>query len=348
VCTFAPTTLHSPCPSATTQRAGQARTEHALVDRDVTAAAATSSRCAGAAGTTKEPVFRPVRRAWHAEAPGPRSSRFRRRMRSRDVAPSPSLLGVQSPLTEFDDAEGVLRPRPPRTRLPLPRFVVLCFFPEVLRAWEAEGRLVMIGSFSDEVGGARIYLHDGSAPVAVLHPGMGGPLASHCLEKVLAGGVPHVVAVGGAGSLIPDFLVDDVLVVDSAIRDEGTSHHYLPPSREVLLDRVLVQQAADALVARQIPHRIGRTWTTDADFRETPRKIAARRDEGCVAVEMEAASLAAVCAFRDVAYGHLLYSGDALHGSSWDGRGWTTSGRRSQLLELAVGLAAGADSPPHR
>jgi len=199
------------------------------------------------------------------------------------------------------------------------------------------------------VGGARIYLHGrAEAAVAVFHPGMGGPLAGHCLEKVLAAGVERVVAVGGAGSLIPDFLLDDVLVVDSAVRDEGTSHHYLPPSREVLLDPGLVRQAAGALAARQIPYRIGKTWTTDADFRETPRKIAARQGEGCVAVEMEAASLAAVCAFRKVTYGQLLYSGDALHGSSWERRGWTTSGRRSQLLELAVGLAADAGSPPQR
>src|SRR3954466_15707432 len=121
---------------------------------------------------------------------GAQSSRGRRRMRKRDLPHSPSLLGVQSPLTEFDDAEGLLRPRPPRTQEPLPRFVVLCFFPEVLRAWEAEGRLTPIGSFSDEVGGARIYLYGGAeAAVAVFHPGMGGPLASHCLEKVLAAGV---------------------------------------------------------------------------------------------------------------------------------------------------------------
>lgn len=140
---------------------------------------------------------------------GARSSRGRRRIRKRDLPRSPSLPSVQWPLTEFDDAEGLLRPRPPRTREPLPRFVVLCFFPEVLRAWEAEGRLTLIGSFSDEVGRARIYLHGrAEAPVAVFHPGMGGPLASHCLENVRAAGVERVVAVGGAGSLIPDFLVN--------------------------------------------------------------------------------------------------------------------------------------------
>jgi uridine phosphorylase len=169
---------------------------------------------------------------------------------------------------------------------------------------------------------------------------MGGPLAGHCLEKVIAAGAERVIAVGGAGALSPEFAQNDVLVVESAVRDEGTSYHYLPPSGEVSLDPLLVEQAVKALAARGIPYRVGKTWTTDADFRETPTKIAARRSEGCVAVEMEAASLAAVCAFRKVRYGQLLYSGDALHANTWQGRDWSTSGRRTQLLEVAVALVA--------
>jgi uridine phosphorylase len=158
-------------------------------------------------------------------------------------------------------------------------------------------------------------------------------------EKAIAAGLQVVMAVGGAGAVLPGFLQDEVLVVRSAVRDEGTSYHYLPPSREVALDSGLTAQAVDMLTATGIPHRTGKTWTTDADFRETPRRIAARRAEGCVTVEMEAASLAAVCEFRGVRYGQLLYSGDALHESTWEGRDWSTSGRRSQLLEVAVGLA---------
>jgi uridine phosphorylase len=108
----------------------------------------------------------------------------------------------------------------------------------------------------------------------------------------------------------------------------------------VALDASLTAQAVEMLTASGIPHRAGKTWTTDADFRETPQRIAARRAEGCLSVEMEAASLAAVCRFRRVRYGQLLYSGDALHGGAWQGRDWSTSGRRSQLLEVAVSLAA--------
>jgi hypothetical protein len=243
---------------------------------------------------------------------------------------------MQLPLTEFDETQRLLIPRPPTTTTPLSPLVVLCSFPEVLRAWEAQGRTVAIGSFSDDVGGAQICLHAsvGVPQVGVSHPGMGGPLAAHRLEKVIAAGVERAVAVGGAGSLIPEFLVDEVLVVDSAVRDEGTSHHYMPPSREVVFDPLLLQQAADVLAVCEIPYRTSKTWTTDADFRETPRKIATRRGEGCVAVEMEAALLAAVCASgRSLTATCLL--GDALHGGTWDGRDWATSGRRSQLLEVA-------------
>lgn len=244
------------------------------------------------------------------------------------------------PILEFDDGAGLLAPKPPASVRRLPAHAVLCFFPDVIRGWARDGRLREVGAFSEEVGGRKIYVHgDGDQSVAVFHPGMGGPLASHCLEQGIAAGLETVLVVGGAGSLIPDFLRDDVLVVQSAVRDEGTSYHYLPPSREVLLDPIIASHLVATLAASGIPHRLGKTWTTDADFRERPQRIASRRDEGCVTVEMEAASLAAVCSHRGVRYGQMLYSGDALHEDAWQGRDWSTSGRRGQLLEFALRVA---------
>lgn len=245
------------------------------------------------------------------------------------------------PILEFDGSAGFISPRAPASVETLTPTAVLCFFPDVLRTWARDGRLREVGAFSEEVGGRRIYVYDRTDPaVTVFHPGMGGPLASHCVEQGIAAGIRTIIAVGGAGSLVPDFLQDDVLVVQAAIRDEGTSFHYLAPSREVVLDPSVAERAVAALTESGIPHRVGKTWTTDADFRETPQRIAARRAEGCITVEMEAASLAAVCSFRDVGYGQLLYAGDALHEDTWQGRDWSTSGRRSQLLEVAVRLAA--------
>ena len=89
-----------------------------------------------------------------------------------------------------------------------------------------------------------------------------------------------------------------------------------------------------------VPFIAGRTWTTDAPYRETPGKIAARRQEGCLTVEMEAAALAAVASFRGVPLAQVLYGGDDLSGQSWDHRSWQSQAEvRDNLLDLAATAA---------
>ncbi len=125
--------------------------------------------------------------------------------------------------------------------------------------------------------------------------------------------------------------------MSSAVRDEGTSYHYLPPGREVHAHAAGVAALKTILVRRGVPYFVGKTWTTDAPYRETPAKIAARKSEGCVAVEMEAASLMAVAQFRGVTLGQVLYSGDDLSGGEWDNRGWQSHREvRRNLFWLAV------------
>jgi len=88
---------------------------------------------------------------------------------------------------------------------------------------------------------------------------------------------------------------------------------------------------------RGLPYLIGKTWTTDAPYRETPKRIAARRAEGCLVVEMEAAALMAVAQFREVQLGQVVYGGDDLSGSRWDNRGWQSRSEiRQNLFWLAV------------
>ncbi|UFS58177.1 nucleoside phosphorylase [Subtercola endophyticus] len=244
------------------------------------------------------------------------------------------------PLDEFDSADdAALRPKPLAVQGEFPSIAVLCFFPEAIEDLHQREHLVRVGKFSDQVGGAGIFVTP-SRDVAVFHPGVGGPLSAHCLEQAIASGVQSVLAVGGAGALDESFAKDNVIVVDAAVRDEGTSYHYLPPSRKVVFDVAENLLAIRDLAELGINAREGTTWTTDADFRETRARVERRRAEGCVAVEMEAASLAAVCHFRGVRYVHLLYSGDDLHGLMWEERDWTTSNRRSQLLEAAIILSA--------
>ena len=104
------------------------------------------------------------------------------------------------------------------------------------------------------------------------------------------------VVFGGAGCLNKEIAHGKVMVPDWAYRDEGTSYHYAPAA-----DYIRVKNAP--LVARfmeenGIPHVLGRTWTTDAFFRETRDNMQRRKAEGCISVEMECAALQAVCDFR--------------------------------------------------
>ncbi|MCJ7703601.1 MAG: hypothetical protein MUO62_18625 [Anaerolineales bacterium] len=98
-----------------------------------------------------------------------------------------------------------------------------------------------------------------------------------------------------------------------AVRDEGTSYHYLPPGREVQAHPQAVAAIETTLQSHQIPYITGKTWTTDAPYRETHQNVQRRREEGCLVVEMEAAAFFAVAQFRGVILGQILYGGDFLN-----------------------------------
>jgi len=148
------------------------------------------------------------------------------------------------------------------------------------------------------------------------------------------------VVCGGAGSLRSELTLGHLVVVTSAIRDEGTSYHYLPPSRTIQFDDSARRVLESVLQARGVPFVVGQTWTTDAPYRETPAKIAHRRAEGCLTVEMEAAALAAVASFRNVPLAQIVYCGDDLAGDTWDHRSWQNlSDVREDLFDLAASAA---------
>lgn len=253
---------------------------------------------------------------------------------------------MELPLLEDDlGARGVLEPsviaRGLRRRLAaeVPEAAVLCFFPEVVEAAGARGRVLC--ELSAERGSTPVYeVEIDGRPLTVLQPGVGAPLAVMFLEELIALGCRRFVAVGGAGTLLPDLVMGHAVIVDSAVRDEGTSYHYLQPSRRVEADPHGVSVLAATLDAAGMPHRVGRTWTTDAVYRETRARVERRRAEGCLVVEMEAAAFIAVARYRGVRLAHLLLAADSLAGDAWEHRGWTTAREaRDALFELAARAA---------
>jgi len=242
------------------------------------------------------------------------------------------------PLTEFDaESAAVIEPEATVTRGEVPEHAVICFFRDVIDEVCGDGRAEVVGTFTWEHGSHELFsLRVGERRVAVFHPGVGAPLAAGLFEQVIATGCRAFVACGGAGAVVPGLALGHVVVPDAAVRDEGTSYHYLPPSREVSADPAVTAVLSALLDERGVPYVVGKTWTTDAPYRETQAKVAARRAEGCLTVEMETAAFLAVARHRGVRFGQYLYAGDDVSGETWDHRQWQTSSARRDLFWLSV------------
>lgn len=159
--------------------------------------------------------------------------------------------------------------------------------------------------------------HQGE-PMLFIYPGMGAPLAAACLEIALAMGARQVLYCGTAGSLTADFKRGQLLLVNEALRDEGTSRHYLDHEDEQVVNASKFSDFVyNQLLERGLPVRSGKTWTTDAIFRETQTKIQWAQNKGCAAVDMESAALIAVAQMYNIEIAGLLIGADALWGPCW-------------------------------
>jgi uridine phosphorylase len=168
---------------------------------------------------------------------------------------------------------------------------------------------------------------------------VGGSFAVLAAEQLFASGCELLINVTSAGQITDVGPPPYYILIERALRDEGTSYHYLPPSNYVAADPALIRLAAGALGEAGRHVHVGDTWTTDAPFRETEESIASRRHAGILAVEMEAASLYAFAAARGcpvVCLAHVSNQLGCVDGDFEKGDGNGAAGS----LELVMALAA--------
>jgi uridine phosphorylase len=127
--------------------------------------------------------------------------------------------------------------------------------------------------------------------VGIVGCAVGAPFAVLIAEELFASGCRLLLSITSAGQIAPAGPTPYFVIIDRALRDEGTSYHYADPSEYGAADPDLVSLAAAALTANGLRAIVGSTWTTDAPFRETEDAIEAARRRGILAVEMEAAAL---------------------------------------------------------
>ena len=250
-------------------------------------------------------------------------------------------MSYDIPLIEFDPTlEALIEPGRLIPRRDAPEHCVMCFFREVLErvAREHNGKVVYV--VKSEIGEYPLYeIEYQGRRLGVCQAGVGAPLAAGMLEELIAVGCRNFIVCGGSGVLDRAVAVGHLLVPTRAVRDEGTSYHYMPPSREVQANPAGVAAIVRALRNAGVEYLLCKTWTTDAFYRETPARIRRRKAEGCLAVEMEASALFAVAQFRGVTLGQILYGGDDISGEAWDSRGWQG---RTSVRERLFWLAAEA------
>jgi uridine phosphorylase len=244
------------------------------------------------------------------------------------------------PILEFDYTREAILQASKNTKVAkcFPERCVISFFGEAIMAFIAENKLEEFEELSFESRKLPLFqLETGLVPVLLVHGFGSGPYGAGLLEKLAAFGCKKIIVCGGCGVLEKDIDVGKILVPIKALRDEGTSYHYIPPSRYIDLNFNVINKILFHLNLNNIPYEEVVTWTTDAIYRETSAKIALRIKYGCNVVEMECASYAAVAKFLGVEFGQILYAGDDLSSNEWDERGWKKLIRtRFDVLNLAI------------
>lgn len=148
--------------------------------------------------------------------------------------------------------------------------------------------------------------------------GMGAPAAGVILEDFIEMGLENLVCIGIAGALDPKLKAGDVILCGEALRDEGTSYHYLPPEEKIISADVQLLGCIEALLKNNsIDYKIGKTWTTDAPYRETKNEIVKYKDQGIHTVDMEASALFSIAKVRKIRAVSIFIVSDVLNVEEW-------------------------------
>jgi uridine phosphorylase len=195
-----------------------------------------------------------------------------------------------------------------------PQYLIFCPQGALLRYAVKQWRGKQVMGFFGEV----YLLSKTKNQVAVAGQfGVGAPVIGVLVEEFAAWGVAEFMLLGIAGGLQPGQQCGDLVVVDTAVRDEGTSHHYLPAAPTMTASPELTAVLKTAVADTNLPLKKGATWTTDAPYRETAVAVAHYQQQGVQTVEMEVAALFAVAQYCQKQAAALLAVSDSLAGGVW-------------------------------
>ena len=179
----------------------------------------------------------------------------------------------------------------------------------------------------------RCFINEGRSIIMTM-PGVGAPMTATVTDEFRALGAKNFLILGYAGGLSPTLRINDLVLCTKALRDDGVSHHLLPPSLYVHPSADLLAFLKESLKQGGLPFRAGPTWTMDFPYSETKKEVAAYRNLGILTVEMEAASLFAIGKARKLRTAAAFVISDTLTEEKWSGMHDTSAGF-PKLVEVA-------------
>jgi len=195
-----------------------------------------------------------------------------------------------------------------------PETVVLCLYKGIMRYFPLKYSSRRVPGFLGDL----YLLNKTNGRVGVFgNFGIGSPVVASLAEELIAWGTKRLVVLSLAGGLQPGFHPGDVVICDRAVRDEGTSYHYLPAGKYVSASAEFVSDLSSLFEGSDLPHSIGGTWSTDAPYRESREEALGYQKEGVLAVDMESAGLFAVGQARGVDSASVFVIGDSLADPHW-------------------------------
>ncbi|WP_142559307.1 nucleoside phosphorylase [Streptococcus mitis] len=245
------------------------------------------------------------------------------------------------PILEFDDnPQAVIMPNHEDLDLQLPKKCIYAFLEEEIDRYAQEVGADCVGEFVSATKTYPVYVMDHKGEkVCLAQAPVGSASAAQFMDWLIGYGVEKIISTGTCG-VLANIEENAFLVPVRALRDEGTSYHYAPPSRYMEMQIEAVSAIEQILEQRGIPYEEVMTWSTDGFYRETAEKVAYRKEEGCAVVEMECAALAAVAQLSGIVWGQLLFTADSLADlENYDSRDWGAEAF-DKALELCLEIVS--------
>ena len=224
-----------------------------------------------------------------------------------------SIVKHEIPILEFDTEQtAVLNPTHENLGLDLPKKCVFAFLGDYIEEYATKVKARRVSTFYSATKFYPVYITEYKGEEVVLcQAPVGSAASAQILDWLIGYGVREIISAGSCGTLV-DFPEGTFLVPYKALRDEGASYHYAPPSRFMDVSDRAREAIKNTIWEHGKKYREVTTWSTDGIFRETKEMVAYRKSEGCEVVEMECSALAACAAFRGATWGMILYTADSL------------------------------------